>query len=208
MNRLAIFMSALLLTAYFAVAQNSFKDPRDGKIYRTVEIGNQTWMAENLNYLTKDSYCFDDKQENCSMYGRLYTWEAAESACPAGWHLPSKGEFVILMKAVGGFLISEGTREDWDDAGPKLKSGDRWAWNDEVGISGNADDAFGFSAFPAGRRNAFGVGTGMDYYAGFWSSTKYDSDSAYGMHLYSNFYYASLDTDVKYYGLSIRCLKD
>mgnify|MGYP003552670525 CR=1 FL=1 len=81
---------------------NTLTDPRDGKTYKIVKIGNQTWMAENLNVKTKDSWCYDDEESNCKKYGRLYTRRAAMKACPSGWHLPSKSEFETLIEAVGG----------------------------------------------------------------------------------------------------------
>lgn len=83
-------------------AENSFTDSRDGKTYKIVKIGNQTWMAENLNYSTGNSWCYDNSSSNCSKYGRLYDWNTAKKACPSGWHLPSKSEFETLLSKVGG----------------------------------------------------------------------------------------------------------
>ncbi len=81
-------------------AQNasSFTDPRDNNVYRTVRIGNQIWMAENLNYITNDgSKCYDDEAANCTADGRLYNWEAARNAAPTGWSLPTEAEFQTLI---------------------------------------------------------------------------------------------------------------
>lgn len=119
---------------------DSFTDPRDGQTYRTVKIGNQVWMAENLNYRTDDSYCYDDEPANCRKYGRLYTWKAALNACPSGWHLPSYEEFETLFAAVGGKGV----------AGKALKSTSGWYNND------NGTDVYGFSALPAGVRDTNG----------------------------------------------------
>ena len=81
-----------------------FTDSRDGQVYDIVTIGNQTWFAENLNYDTEDnsSACYDDNVENCFIYGRLYTGDGAQTACPEGWHLPSKEEWETLIDYLGG----------------------------------------------------------------------------------------------------------
>ena len=67
-------------------------DARDNQTYQTVTLGDQTWLAQDLNYETDNSWCYDDDPENCDTYGRLYDWEAARTACPAGWHLGSDEE--------------------------------------------------------------------------------------------------------------------
>jgi len=79
-----------------------FTDPRDGKIYKTVKIGNQIWMAENLAYKTqKGSWADNNDENNVKMYGYQYNWEAAHNACPPGWHLPSRAEWETLIGNLG-----------------------------------------------------------------------------------------------------------
>jgi hypothetical protein len=119
---------ALLLVciAVFAQQKGSFVDTRDKKTYKTVEIGEQVWMAQNLDYHGSDGYlglCYGAeprknimKVENCKKYGRLYDWAEAGQACPEGWHLPSDKEWQILVDFAGGYEV----------AGKKLKSKSGW----------------------------------------------------------------------------------
>ncbi|MBQ2560870.1 MAG: fibrobacter succinogenes major paralogous domain-containing protein [Fibrobacter sp.] len=131
-------------------------DSRDSQTYKTVSIGTQTWMAENLNYEMDDSYCFNDDTINCAKYGRLYGADAAmATVCPSGWHLPDWVEWEILIAAVG--RISK-------TAGGMLKSQTGWDFDR------NGTDAFGFSAIPAGRRS-LGY-KNSESSAFFWSSEK------------------------------------
>ena len=134
-------------------------DPRNGKSYKTVKIGKQTWMAQNLNYKMDDSFCYDNRAVNCAKYGSLYEWADAMNACPAGWHLPTKAEWDTLISNAGGALL----------AGKMLKS--KRGWKSLKGKNfGNGTDAFGFSALPAGY---FSRGfENKDYKAYFWSSSK------------------------------------
>ena len=170
-------------------------DSRDGQTYRTVIIGSQTWMAQNLNYETANSYCYGNTPSNCTKYGRLYTWFDATTACPAGWHLPTKAEFETLFTAVGGF----------SKAGTKLKSTSGW---NSSGNSVSGTDAYSFSALPAGYRNYYGNYYNEGDYAHFWSSTEDYDGSAYNMYLYYYDDYASLYYYGKDLGFSVRCVKD
>ena len=194
-------------------------DPRDKQLYRVVTIGEQTWMAENLNYKTENSWCGGGSVENegdCSKYGRLYTWAAAvgksedecgygktcglsgkvRGVCPEGWHLPDTTEWSKLFTAVGGKST----------AGKKLKS--QTGWKDYNGTSGNGTDAYGFSAFPAGNRYDNGYFYDEGIYATFWSATEDNSSYAYNMYLYYSSEDAYLVSDNKNIAFSVRCLKD
>jgi len=78
-----------------------FVDSRDGQEYKTILIGTQTWLAENLNYNAEGSNCYDNDPDNCAKYGRLYNWETANKICPQGWHLPSEREWKVLVDYTG-----------------------------------------------------------------------------------------------------------
>ena len=171
-------------------------DPRDGQEYKAVTIGTQTWMAQNLNYETVDSYCYDDDVSKCALNGRLYLWSAATSACPSGWHLPTRAEFETLINAAGGDT----------QASTALRSTTGWS---EV----NGRDIYGFSALPAGKRNKGGGMLGPAYSserseAYFWSSTE-SGVNAYYLELRYFFYGIGevllLDND-EYEGFSVRCV--
>ncbi len=203
-------------------------DERDQKLYKTVVIGSQVWMAENLNYVynqgTAKSYCYEGRSSNCAKYGRLYSWAAAmDSArtfssngtncgygkncsptypvrgiCPEGWHLPTKTEFEALFAEVGESI-----------AGYVLKSNS--GWDDDR----NGTDDFLFSALPAGYRMYSGsppyeswsyYNEGLATY--FWSATQNGLSNAYYMSLKVDDNVAHLEYDTKNIGLSIRCLQD
>ena len=204
------------------LAEGFLTDNRDGQTYKTVTIGTQTWMAENLNYGTANSDCYNLNSANCTKYGRLYTWAAAidsvklatdadnpldcgydktcglsgkvQGVCPEGWHLPSYDEWNTLFTAVGG----------QSTAGKVLKSQTGWTAYDGI----TNEDAFGFSALPAGCKYSLGDYDYEGFYAHFWSSTEYGSDYAYGMDLYYNGGNANLGDYDKYIWYSVRCVKD
>lgn len=174
------------------MTENVLMDPRDGKRYRTVKIGNQVWMAENLNHKIRNSGCYGNKDANCEKYGRLYTWSAASKICPEGWHLPSKIEIESLFNSVGGK----------SNAGKNLKTKIGWDKN------GNGVDTYGFSALPAGGKNPKGKYSLENLGTNFWSSTEGSNDKAASMYL---IYYAEsafLGLDDKKNAFSVRCVKD
>jgi len=171
---------------------NSFTDSRDKKAYKTVTIGKQTWMAENLNYNAGGSVCYDNKPDNCDKYGRLYNWSAAKSACPKGWHLPSSEEWDALMTAVGGSST----------AGTKLKA--KSGWNG----GGNGTDAYGFATLPGGYGNSDGKFGDASNDGSWWSATMINPNGPNAISMshnlaYMNGYFAP-ETDL----LSVRCVKN
>ncbi|MBQ7081402.1 MAG: fibrobacter succinogenes major paralogous domain-containing protein [Fibrobacter sp.] len=169
---------------------STMTDSRDGKVYRTIKIGNQVWMAENLNFKTDGSYCYNDSAKYCTKYGRLYSWSAANKACPDGWHLPTIDEFKTLFTAVGG----------QSTAANNLKSAS--VWNND----GNGKDDYSFTALPAGIRYSKGNYKYVGDHANFWSSIEYSSDSASYVNLYYDYDNARLLDHDKGDGMSVRCV--
>jgi len=174
-----------------AKAGAALVDKRDGKTYRTAVIGNQTWMAENLNN-DGGGKCYDNDPSNCAKYGRLYTWDEAKAACPAGWHLPSDEEWTALVDYAGGE----------DTAGKKLKSKTGWANN------GNGTDEHGFSALPGGSGYAGGNFITVGNYGSWWSATEGHASNAWYRVMYYAIELVHRSNDVKSYMFSVRCLAD
>ena len=213
-------------------------DERDGQIYKTVTIGTQTWMAENLNYETENSSCYN-REVKCTKFGRFYTWAAAmdsagiwgingkgcgnkatckptypvRGVCPSGWHIPSKAEFDTLVKFVGGKTIG----------GKKLKSTSGWHIYDDAGAyGGNGSDDYGFNVLSAGYwfvhiddAESYEYNDYVGEKTGFWTT---DEDKRVREHEFEDsVYIMSLDNwdgdvsihgAVKYYRYSVRCIKD
>lgn len=174
------------------VPKGKMTDSRDGRSYKTIVIGNQTWMAENLNFPHKNSRCYKDNFDYCYKYGRLYAWNDAIASCPNGWHLPSAKEFTMLFTEIGG----------QSSAGQMLKSSIGWNGN------GGGADTFGFSALPGGYWNSTGFYDNNGSEANFWTSSEDDRSIAYYLLLSSGNGGASFRYDTKEYGFSVRCVKD
>ena len=86
------------LLSFQAPTFGQFIDLRDGHRYRTIRIGDQEWLADNLAYRADSSYCYDDHPFPCRRYGRLYIWSSAQNACPNGWRLPTQSEWNTLYR--------------------------------------------------------------------------------------------------------------
>ena len=208
--------------AYFKIDSNeesvfserTFTDSRDNNTYKTVVIGYQEWMAENLKYLpsvvgsatgseTVPYYYVYEYQgtnvptakatTNFQTYGVLYNWPAASNACPTGWHLPTDEEYKTLEKYLG-MADTELNLTSWrnsGDVGTKLKSG------------GSSD----FNGLMAGYRIIGGSFGSLGSYAYFWSSTP-SSTSAWSRLLSSSLADVYRGTLSKARGFSVRCIRD
>jgi uncharacterized protein (TIGR02145 family) len=201
----SLILLALFCVAVFAQQKGTFTDSRDGKNYKTVKIGKQTWMAENLNYNEKSSKCYDNKPANCIKYGRLYDWNMAKKACPKGWHLPSDSEWDKLMRYVDGDTGME-SPYDSKTAGKYLKATS--GWNDFKGKSGKGEDKFGFSALPGGYGDSFGYFYHVGIGGNWWSSSMGSSLAAYSWDISYSYECLISDNDDEFYLHSVRCLQD
>jgi uncharacterized protein (TIGR02145 family) len=203
--------AAKMEAAKKASGGKNFTDPRDKKTYKSIKIGTQTWMAENLSYNAEGSVCYKrgdnpDEAANCAKYGRLYNWETAKKACPDGWHLPSNDDWDKLLR-FADFTRGYGIYESqW--AGNRLKAKSGWK-------ESYATDDYGFSALPGGYcsssvyngRNIISFAD-LGFHSYWWSADEKDSDKAHyrriNYHMSGAYHY----DDIKSNLLSVRCVKD
>jgi len=208
----------------------TFTDTRDNHEYKTIKIGEQVWMAENLAYLPEISngtgsrtiacyYVYDyfgtDAEEaksttNYTIYGVLYNWPAALTACPDGWHLPSDVEWQQLSD----YLIENGygCEGSGNDIAKALAATTGWREDySQIGTPGNdilSNNSSGFSGLPGGNRSIYGyfISIGLNGY--WWSSTEDNSDTAWDQRLsiYSSGVFRS--ANYKDFGFSVRCVRD
>jgi len=189
----------------------------DGNVYTTVNIGDQWWMAENLrvthyqnqdaiekisnsedwfrlNNSGKDAYCYYDNNENyLDEFGCLYNWIAVadnRNIAPQGWRIPSNEDWEKLIQ------YPKKNNED------TFKSENGWI---DFRYGGGTDD-FGFNALPAGWVTREFVNMGS--LTIFWSETEYDENSAWHLRLDNSYSTNELQYSDKYYGFSVRCVKD
>jgi len=175
------------------ISYGMFTDDRDGNVYRTVTIGLQEWMAQNLNFNSLNSTCNDLNPDYCEVYGRLYIFEDAIAACPTDWHLPSGSEWGELVSYIGGRYN-----------GFKLKVPSYWP------SDAAANDEYGFGVLPGGYYDG-GTLFLPGWAARFWTSTEESSEKYYTYHMQSDddkLYYWSLHTTVDIGYASVRCLKN
>jgi len=164
-----------------------------GNVYNTVVIGSQVWMKENLKHDVTGSFCFDNSTSNCNTYGRLYTYQAASTACPTGWRLPTDNDWKTLEKTLG-MSQAHADAEGWDrgtDQGTKLKVG----------------GSSGFNAKLAGFRNPLQLFENLDAGGYFWTSTVTQNDYAFNREINLGAK-VTRTFNVKTYAFSVRCIKN
>lgn len=169
---------------------NEMCDSRDYQKYRTITLGTQTWMAENLNFPANGSHCYNDDQDMCDIYGRLYEWELAKTSCPDGWHLPTQTEWKAFETYTDTYHIvplSQSLRDE--------------SWGDGA-------DQFGFSALPAGVYGN-GFSSSLGFATNWWSSTPTgQTDWAYVAQLEEVNFIVNNAPGYTKTSVSVRCLKN
>jgi len=209
----SIVLASVLTLSCLEDKGNSSSNPASGgdgggggeQTYKTVKIGEQVWMAENLNIGMGNSICYGNEEANCKKYGRLYDWETAKAACPSGWRLPSDNDWGRLMR----YVHSENNNRT---AGKYLKA--KSGWNDKSeGGSGNGIDKYDFAALPGGYRLSSGKGGSFDNLGnyGIWWSSSIDNSTEYNQAYYRFIDYnqdgafrAQDETDALF---SVRCVQ-
>jgi uncharacterized protein (TIGR02145 family) len=180
------------------IEHSTFIDSRDNQEYKTVKIGENWWMAENLNFTSGESWCYDYNPEYCLLYGRLYTFEAANAVCPDGWHLPSDVEWKKLEIELGmkDGIDDEGWRGTSPGQGFKLKKGGGSGFNAELSGFKN----IGSYGNPFGKLSSSGF---------FWTSSE-DLKNTRKAFIREIGNRASIkrSSEQKELGLSVRCIKD
>lgn len=170
-------------------------DTRDGQVYPTVQIGTQCWMQKNLNYVGIDSRCYENNNENCDFYGRLYTgW--IRNICPYGWHLPSDEEWQTLVNFLGGSDVSGG----------KMKESGTGYWS---ATNVGATNSSGFTALPGGYYNwDYGGFKAIKELTIFWSATYSEGNRYWTYLLRSTDGVLYRSEGYKMNSYYVRCLKD
>ncbi len=202
-------------------------DARDGKNYTTIQIGNQCWMAENLNIgtyipgsLTQtdnsiiEKYCYDDNTNNCNIYGGLYLWnemmqyvttDGTTGICPAGWHLPTDEEWKIMEMYLG---MSQAQADAWmwrgTDEGGKLKETGTTHWDSP---NTGATNSSGFTALPAGLNGGGGTFLHGGSHTFFWTTTLAGVGNFWCRELIYDGAQISRWQYSHYTGFSVRCLR-
>jgi len=177
--------------AQTAASGSAFTDKRDGRTYETMKVGAKTWMAENINIETGNSWCYDGDSSNCNAYGRLYDWETAKTACPPGWRLPTLKEWSLFVKAVSDKDAAErrarAASGSYDDGGerrlPVILGGGRYR------IGGEYSNIGGYSYWWAAAEKS-------NQYAAYYRYVNYGNEN-----VADNF-------DIREYGFSVRCIMD
>jgi len=181
---------------------NTLTDSRDGKVYKTVTIGEQIWLAENLAFAPSSGnyWAYDNDDANVGTYGYLYDWQTALNVCPTGWHLPSDAEWTELTEYLDGQAVSGGKLK----ATGTIEAGTGLWYAPNTG----ATNETGFSALPGGRRFLVSTFDAIGSFGYWWSATEVNTAWAQvQVMIYSNSHVNGSDAN-KELGYSVRCVRN
>ena len=177
----------------------TFTDNRDGQNYPWVRLKDgKKWMAKNLNYQTTNTWCYNDNQDNCTKYGRLYTWQSASNACPNGWRLPTDEEWWTMTSFYGKAYNSYPGQQ-------KMEGKDDGEIAYQALIQG---ELTGFTALFGG---SYATNEGFDYLGDlgcYWTGSANNESNALGYYFYIHSRGLARDSYPKGSGFSCRCLQD
>jgi uncharacterized protein (TIGR02145 family) len=193
---------------------------QDGNTYKTVTIGTQIWMAENLrttkyndstiipnvisnnewDTLTRGAYCNYNNTssiDSIATFGRLYNWHAVNTGklAPKGWHVPTNADWTTLTDFLGAEIVAGGKLKE---NGPKL-----WVWPNSA-----ATNKTGFTALPGGSRGQNGKFYDVGYYGTWWCADETGTNLAWGRDVGYATGYIAIDYVNKTLGFSVRCVRD
>lgn len=215
----------------------TLSDARDGQQYRTIKIGERRWMAQNLAFKSSGSWCYGNSQENCDIYGRLYSSLAAAHACPAGWHVATGtdwGDLLAKAGSIGGATkllatsgwVFQGSRWDWLDLmrwirplGAKDKQAISWVATDSLGMrvlpggyrspsEGAGKQAFSMVKVPWGSEKTEGQFAESGARAHFWSSSHFDESLEWNNDPATGISIVSASPMFENHAFSVRCVED
>jgi len=213
----------IMIATAWSQDKGTFTDNRDGNVYSFIKIGNQIWMAENLAYLPRidqvEDGVFDFERfwvynyfgnniqeakstETYKKYGVLYNWPAATKVCPEGWHIPTDKDWQE-MEIFLGMDSNIAANRKWrsgNNVGVKLKASTGW-------FSDSGTNETGFSALPGGCRGYNGFES-MNYCGYFWTGTPSSGDNGWRRTLCFDENSIEKTEDRRYFGCSVRCIKD
>jgi uncharacterized protein (TIGR02145 family) len=197
MKLITVYCLILLCMAGTAQEFDVYLDERDGTAYKTVKIGSQVWMADNMNYAYEGPEAvFSNNTGLADIFGRLYCWEVAVEVCPDGWHLPTEEDWLVLSRHLGGEKVAGGSMKNMSPY-----------W---VSLHEEASNESGFSALPGGylEKPKDASYPFMGEMGFFWSTRERSRTEAW-------FYYVKYDNTLlkagngkKEFGMSVRCLQD
>lgn len=223
--KIPLLLAAMVLTQLSGckkdeyIIQTGILTDIDGNVYKSVKIGSQWWMAENLKTtkyndgtyipnvtddttwqgLTSGAYCwYDNNIENKNDYGALYNWHTinAGNLSPTGWHVPSREEWNILITHLGGSAVASG----------KLREIGTTHWQSP---NTGATNKSGFTALPGGYRHYSGVFVNFGEFGQFWSASETNPGQAWSTYMVFNTTFLYIDENFSQtWGFSVRCVKD